>query len=61
MLNLSLFWVLEEVHERPVTLTLMKRSWLDRRLKPYLFFYFAVGCSGREWIGPIILAYLRHR
>jgi len=50
---------LEEIHGSPVTLTLMTCSWIDGRVKPDLCSYFAVGWSGLEWIGPVILAYLR--
>jgi hypothetical protein len=58
-INFSLFLLLEENHERPVTLTLMMCSWMDWRVKPDLCSYVAVGCSGLEWIGPAILAHLR--
>jgi len=49
---------LEEIYESPVTLTLIMFSWMDRRVKPDLSSYFAVVCSGLEWVGPVILAYL---
>jgi len=63
LLNFLLFWVLEVIHERSGTLTQMMCFWIDRRVKPDVRVYscFAVACSGLEWIGLVILAYLRHR
>jgi hypothetical protein len=58
LLNL-LFSVMEEIHVWPVTLTLMICSWMDQRVKLAACPYFAVGCSGLELIGPVILAYMR--